>query len=103
MICLFYITKEAAYVQNAWRELPEIGVGRRHILGVLRLALIPLSRDSRGAQDDKSELISSKETIFTAVRIQTDPSVDRRDHRLAHLQGSACEAGGVGRRSRKIK
>ena len=43
-----------------------------HILGVLRLALIPLSRDSRGAQDDKSEMISSKETIFAAVEIQTD-------------------------------
>ena len=59
----------------------------RRILGVLRLALIPLSRDSRGAQDDQSKLISSKETIFTAVGIQTDPSVDRRDHSLAHPAG----------------
>lgn len=70
------------------RELPETGVGRRHILGVLRLALIPLPapvrakaarsgdpvpRDSRGAQDDKSEMISSKETIFATGEIQTDP------------------------------
>jgi len=55
MICLFVLyMKDAAYMQNAWRELPEIGVGSRHILGVLRLSLIPLSRDSRGAQDDKS-------------------------------------------------
>jgi hypothetical protein len=44
MICLvfFCITKEAAYVQNVWRELPETGVDSRHILGVLRLTLIPL-------------------------------------------------------------
>jgi hypothetical protein len=65
--------QEATYAQNAWRELPETGVDRRHILGILRLALIPLSRDSRGAQDDKSEMISSKEMIFATVEIQTDP------------------------------
>jgi hypothetical protein len=68
-LVLFY-HQEAADAQNAWRELPETGVDRRHILG---LALIPLSRDSRGAQDDKSEMISSKEMIFATVEIQTAP------------------------------
>jgi len=41
-LVLLYIANEAAYVQNVWRELPETGVDSRHILGVLRLALIPL-------------------------------------------------------------
>lgn len=35
-------------MQDAWRELPETGVDRSHILGVLRLALIPL-RGTRAA------------------------------------------------------
>jgi len=49
MICVGFV-----YVQNAWREPPETGAGRRNILGLLRLALIPL-RDSRDSQDDKTE------------------------------------------------
>ena len=46
---------------------------RRNILGMLRLALIPASPDARGAQHDKSEMISEKRiTIFDVVEIQTD-------------------------------
>jgi hypothetical protein len=34
----------------------------RHILGILRLALIPASRDSRGAQDDRGRAFWQTET-----------------------------------------
>jgi hypothetical protein len=49
MICVSFVLyhQEAAYVQNAWRELPETGAGRRNILGVLRLTLIPLPAPAR--------------------------------------------------------
>ena len=56
MICVVFVLyhQQQLIVQNVWRELPETGVVRRHILGALRLALIPL-RDSRDSQDDKTE------------------------------------------------
>jgi hypothetical protein len=87
MICVGFVLyhQEAAYVQNAWRELPETGAGRRNILGVLRLALIPL-RDSRDSQDDKTEMISSKETIFASAEIQTD----RRSIRVISIISVIC-------------
>ncbi len=47
--------------KNAWRELPETGVDRMtHPRGPSTSAY-PASRDSRGAQDEKSETISSKD------------------------------------------
>ena len=33
----------------------------------------PASRDSRGAQDDKSEVISSKRNDLATMEIETDP------------------------------
>src|ERR1041384_1948215 len=41
------ISPGSPYVQNAWREPPETDGGGRHILGVLRLALIPLPAPAR--------------------------------------------------------
>ena len=44
------------------RELPEAVWQGRHILGILRLALIPAFRDSRGAQDDRVGYFRQTET-----------------------------------------
>jgi hypothetical protein len=37
--------------------------GKGEIVGMLRLALIPASRNSRGAQHDKSETFGQTETL----------------------------------------
>ena len=55
-------------MQYARRELPETGVGRRHILGGLRLALIPPRGTRAAAQGDKSKMILSTKTIFATVK-----------------------------------
>ena len=47
-------------MQNAWVELPEATWTENAFLGVLRLALIPASPDTRGAQNDKSEIVLLK-------------------------------------------
>ena len=44
------------------RELPEAACQLEQILAILRLALIPACRDSRGAQDDRVEDIRQTET-----------------------------------------
>jgi hypothetical protein len=53
-------------------ELPRLRSGFRlraqtPAYGSTSTSAYPASRDSRGAQDDKSEMISSKETIFATV------------------------------------
>jgi hypothetical protein len=72
--------QEAAYVQNAWRELPETGVGRRHILGILRLALIPASPGLATAQHDKPE-------IFRQIETLPDYNIRKRPHSDSILSG----------------
>jgi hypothetical protein len=48
------------------RELPE-AVWQGHILGILRLALIPACRNSRGAQEDRVGDISAKLRHYSSV------------------------------------
>ena len=56
-------------MQNAWREFPETDVGGRHILGVLRLALIPLRGTRAALRMTRYKQVSPTETFTDAVQV----------------------------------